>query len=163
MKRVLSPTMKNQVFKTWFFGRRVLRAYFVMANLRNMGETIMIKKVLVFTLVVVMCAFASSALAKDMFTATQTVKDGVVTVKIKYTGKINALGFKAYLPEGVSYESVIDTCNVPDVKKEDKLEFAWTTIPASPMTFSYKVSGEGNIGGEVMYRRDADEIVVPVP
>jgi hypothetical protein len=122
----------------------------------------MVKK-MVFTLIV-MCAFASLAVANpaDMLTATQTVTDGVVTISISYTGNVTALGFKAFLPEGVTYQSIDKTCNVPDIKDKEKLEFAWTTIPASPMTFSYKVSGEGNISGELMYRREAGEISVSV-
>jgi len=124
----------------------------------------MIKKMLVFTLVV-MCAFASSALADgDTLNATQTVDNGVVTVTITYTGEVNALGFKAFLPEGMSLTSV-DAANAPDIKPkadaEGTLEFAWLTTPASPATFSYKVSGDGDISGEVLYRRMKDEIVVP--
>ena len=127
----------------------------------------MVKKMLVFTLIV-MCAFASLALADqtDTLTATQTVKDGDVTINISYTGTITAMGFKVFLPKGVTYESInksCRTCNVPDIKSKEKLEFAWTTIPASPFSFSYKVSGEGNIGGELKYRRDSGEIVVTVP
>jgi hypothetical protein len=188
MKRVLSPVIKKTRFfqKTWFFGRRVLRGHIFhdKLNFKSRGETIMIKKMLVFTLVV-MCAFASSALAdedalnatqtvvaEDTLSATQTLDNGVVTVTITYTGKVNALGFKAFLPKDMSLTSV-DAANAPDIKPDASdvkpdaktgvttLEFAWLTTPASPATFSYEVSGDGDISGEVLYRRMKDEIVVP--
>jgi hypothetical protein len=113
----------------------------------------------VFTLAMMVAASAWAGAA-----ATQTVQDGIATVTITYSGDVTALGYQAFLPDGVSLVSV-DAANAPDVKKgtTGTVDFAWLTPPPSPVTFSYTVAGEGEVGGQVLYRvGGGDEIVVPV-
>ncbi len=115
--------------------------------------------IFVFTLAMM---FAASAWAGAA--ATQTVENGIATVTITYSGDLGALGYQAFLPEGVTLASV-DAANAPDIKKgkTGTVDFAWLTPPPSPLTFSFTVAGEGEVGGQVLYRvGGGDEIVVPV-
>lgn len=121
-------------------------------------------RTLILTLAAAMvCLFAASALADDTPVVTQTVNGGVVSVTIEYTGTLSALGYQATLPEGMSVVAV-DPANAPSIQAGDsgEIDFAWITPPASPVTFSYTVSGKGDIPADVKYRRTGGEIVVQV-
>jgi hypothetical protein len=123
----------------------------------------------ILTIGCVCLAFADDA----ALTATQSVISQagtkVVTNTIAYTGSVSALGLKASLPAGSALVSV-EGDNAPAVQRTVKgdngvtLEFAWTAVPASPVTFTYTVSapGDGKISSEVLYRGDGAEVVVPV-
>jgi hypothetical protein len=123
----------------------------------------------ILTISCVCFAFADDAAVKATQSVVSQSGTKVVSNTIAYTGSVSALGLKASLPAGSALVSV-EGDNAPAVQrtvKGDKgvtLEFAWTAVPASPVTFTYTVSapGDGNISAEVLYRGAGDEVVVPV-
>ena len=64
-----------------------------------------------------------------------------ITSTINYTGEISALGWSTSLPAGWSYTSGAGSFNVsPAAGTIGTLNWAWTSTPASPVTFTYTVS-----------------------
>jgi hypothetical protein len=123
----------------------------------------------VLTISCVCFAFADDAAVKATQSVVSQAGTKVVSNTIAYTGSVSALGFKASLPAGAALVSV-EGENAPAVQrtvKDDKgvtLEFAWTAVPASPVSFTYTVSApaDGAVKAEVLYRGAGAEVVVPV-
>ncbi len=122
----------------------------------------------VLTISCVCFAFADDAAVKATQSVVSQSGAKVVSNTIVYTGSLSALGFKAYLPADAALVSVEgDAPAVQRTVKDDKgvtLEFAWTAVPASPVTFTYTVSApaDGAVKAEVLYRGAGAEVVVPV-
>lgn len=124
------------------------------------------KLVSVMSVFALVAMFATAAMAADTLNATQTVNGDVISVTITYTGELTALGYQAFLPEGVTLTAT-DAANgtnvTPKAGATGMLDFAWVMPPASPVTLSYTVSGNaGAVSGQALCRRTGDEVVVPV-
>ena len=82
--------------------------------------------------------FATQAVVGAGYIAGGTV---TITNTLTYAGTANSLGWDVTLPAGWSYAS--DAGSVGDVRPASGttgiLEWAWTTIPASPVSFTYTV------------------------
>jgi len=119
--------------------------------------------------------------SEDSYTLTASHETGfyvpasplTVSNKITYTGKVSALGIQVNLPEGWTYLSHSGDIS-PDKRVLDNgdVEFFWTSVPTSPVRFTYTVNVPKTetltreIKSLVLYRRTADEIqknVLPDP
>jgi len=85
---------------------------------------------------------------------------------IEHAGGVTAMGLLVALPAGWSFvaaEGAGAPQIVPAPGTTGTLEFAWFTIPASPVQFTYSVavpagaSGAQNISGTVLYRTTGAE------
>ncbi len=79
--------------------------------------------------------------------------DVVVTLRAEETGSIGALGVIESLPEGFIFTAVdgVDGSEAPPVyqfdEDENRLEFAWITVPGLPYSFQYTLSAPADISG----------------
>jgi len=99
-----------------------------------------------------------------------------ITTTLTYTGPAASFGWQVSIPAGWSLAST-DGPNPPQVQPvsgtTNSLEWAFTSAPASPVTFSYtlNVPGEQNgsatLGGVVLFRDginpEADVVITPSP
>jgi hypothetical protein len=76
---------------------------------------------------------------------------GTVTITntITYVGTATGLGWQVLLPDGWSFASGSDTPGQtkPAVGATGSLVWTWTTIPASPVTFTYTLNVPANASG----------------
>ncbi len=98
-----------------------------------------------------------------------------VTQSIEHSGSLTALGLQVFLPPGWSLVSTAGAGEpqvAPPAGRTDTLEFAWFTIPPSPVQFTYTLavpageSGEREISATVLSRTTGDEqqtAVTPSP
>jgi hypothetical protein len=65
-----------------------------------------------------------------------------ITTMIAYTGTLSGLGYQVLLPAGLSYAagSGTEAEIKPVAGKVGLLEWTWTTLPASPVTFTYTLN-----------------------
>jgi len=83
------------------------------------------------------------------------------------TKDIRALGVQELLPEGWTFDSVIEGVK-PDLSppkgRTPLLEFAWFNIPSFPVVFTYRVTAPkefkepAEISGQTLYRADGGEL-----
>jgi hypothetical protein len=73
------------------------------------------------------------------YVAGQTV---TMTNSIAYTGSASALSWSVVLPAGWSFASSSGNAGntAPSVGQASELDWAWSTIPASPVTFTYTLN-----------------------
>jgi hypothetical protein len=108
-------------------------------------------------------AFTLSMIVTLMFTG--AVLAGAltsVTESIQYADKPDALGFKAYLPEGCIVVAVKGDGSPAFRQLADgTVEIFWTEVPASPVNFTYKYQGaaQGKIAADVISRVGGKEVV----
>jgi hypothetical protein len=85
-----------------------------------------------------------------------------VTESIQYADKPDALGFKAYLPEGCTVVAV-EGDGSPAFRQlaDGTVEIFWTEVPASPVNFTYKYQGAApeKVAADVVYRVGGKEVV----
>jgi hypothetical protein len=108
------------------------------------------------------------------YVAGQTV---TITNTITYTGTISALSWSVPLPAGWSFASASGSAGevAPAVGQTGELDWAWSTIPASPVTFTYTLTvpagqtgtqqiaalvGVGN-GTSLQFLAQPDPLMVP--
>lgn len=95
----------------------------------------------------------------------------VVSVKIEYSGAINAIGLQEILPIGWKYANQMelnegisnDLVLAPEIGAENLLEFTWLQVPDSPVVLQYRLDvAENNLDalveGEILYRLDGPEL-----
>jgi hypothetical protein len=89
---------------------------------------------------------ATHAVVGAGYTAGGTV---TITNTITYVGTATGLGWQVLLPDGWSFASGSDTPGQtkPAVGATGSLEWTWTTIPASPVTFTYTLNVPANAFG----------------
>jgi len=79
------------------------------------------------------------------------VPGGTVTLTntITYAGAPASLGWQVLLPTGWSYASDAGTApqTKPTVTSPGLAEWTWTTVPPSPVTFTYTLNVPGNVSG----------------
>jgi hypothetical protein len=97
------------------------------------------------------------------------IAGGTVTLTqtLTYTGSCSGLGWQILLPSGWSYAggggSAVDV--KPAVGTTNLLEWAWTTVPASPLTLTVTLNvpasetGDRNLTGLAVFRVSAGEAV----
>jgi hypothetical protein len=85
--------------------------------------------------------------------------DIVIQCQITYTGTPSTLGWSATIPDGWTYVSSTATAEVkPNPGETGTLGWAWFTVPASPVQFSYTLSvpagqsGAKVVSGSASYR-----------
>jgi hypothetical protein len=93
---------------------------------------------------------------------------GTVTISntITYTGSASSLGLQVLIPAGWSYASGSGSEGSvkPVVGTTDVLEWAWTTVPASPATFSYTLNvptgttGEKQVTAKVLFTQSGSTV-----
>jgi hypothetical protein len=80
------------------------------------------------------------------------VAGGTVTINntLTYTGTATALGWQVLPPNGWSFASDGGSAgnSKPPVGATDLLEWAWTTTPASPVTFTYTLNVPAGTNGD---------------
>ncbi len=89
-----------------------------------------------------------------------------ITNTLTYSGSATALGWQVLLPEGWTFVSASGAQGgvKPAPNATSLLEWAWTEVPASPLTFSYTlnvpagVSGDQALSALVSLRLDGPEI-----
>jgi sugar lactone lactonase YvrE len=89
---------------------------------------------------------ATHAVVGDGYVAGGTV---TITNTITYAGAAAALGWQVLLPDGWSYASSggSDGDFKPGIGTSGLLEWAWVTMPASPVTFTYTLNVPANASG----------------
>lgn len=96
-----------------------------------------------------------------LFAGSVWASEVTVTESVQYAEKPDAMGFKAYLPEG-SVVVAVEGDGDPAFRQtaDGTVEIFWTDVPASPVKFTYTYEGaEGKIASEVIYRLGEKEVV----
>ncbi|MES2696456.1 MAG: immunoglobulin domain-containing protein [Verrucomicrobiota bacterium] len=78
-----------------------------------------------------------------------------ISTTIEYAGALSELGLAVQLPAGWSFASVGGAAvptGAPIVGATGEIGFAWTTIPASPVVFTYTVQVPAGIAGSQVLR-----------
>ena len=94
-----------------------------------------------------------------------------VTCRLVFSGSPSALGWQAEIPAGWSYVAGSGEPNIkPEAGQTETLEWAWQTVPASPLEFSYTLrvppgeSGEKLVSALAIYREAGQRTdLVPDP
>lgn len=90
--------------------------------------------------------------AQHAIAGTNTAASGSVTIRntLTFAGAPTALGWQAILPEGWSYAtgSGAEGDIKPAVGATGVAEWAWTTVPASPVSFSYTLNVPAGAAGD---------------
>jgi alpha-tubulin suppressor-like RCC1 family protein len=96
---------------------------------------------------VVMNAAPTHAVVGAGYTPGTTV---MITNTITFVGAGSALGWSVLLPNGWRYAAVGvgEPAVKPDSGSTDLLEWAWTTLPVSPVTFTYGLQVPGTVVGD---------------
>jgi len=114
-------------------------------------------------------AFDATRTHRSYYTPNETFE---VTIQISYSGVLTALGLEETIPDGWFYVLVggDDAPTIPPTAgATGTIGFAWISVPASPVEFTYTVQvpegeeGEKTFSGEVLYRRDAGELTETIP
>ncbi|OQX25205.1 MAG: hypothetical protein BWK80_16865 [Desulfobacteraceae bacterium IS3] len=85
-----------------------------------------------------------------------------ITNRIEYTGTLTALGMNVNLPRDWSYVSVSTGGTMIRVMDTGDLEIFWTSIPTSPVEFSYMVKtseesiSDQKIESRILYYRSSE-------
>ena len=102
--------------------------------------------------VVLVDVVASQSMAGRGYVAGETV---TIDNQIVYAGALGGLGWSVLPPphvDGVKWSFVASSGQVgqvvPVVGDTDLLEWAWITVPASPITFSYTLNAPANAAGD---------------
>jgi hypothetical protein len=90
---------------------------------------------------------ATHAIAGSGYTAGLTV---TVTNTMTYTNTVSSLGWSVLLPTGWSFASSSGSAGDvgPTVGDTDELDWAWTSPPASPVTFTYTLNVPAGTSGQ---------------
>jgi hypothetical protein len=85
--------------------------------------------------------------------------DIIVQCQISFTGTLSTLGWQATIPDGWSYVSGLSEPDVkPSANDTGTLNWAWISVPASPVQFSYTLRippgqiGQKLVTGKALYR-----------
>jgi len=93
--------------------------------------------------------------------------DVTVTLAIGAGEDIRALGLQEDVPEGWTFDSIVDGQHpdlAPSEGRGERLEFAWFRIPKFPTSFTYRLNtpaeadGGAAISGQAIYRTNGPEL-----
>jgi hypothetical protein len=110
----------------------------------------------------------SGVTATHSIAGTGYMPGGTVTVSntLAYTGSVAALGWQVIIPDGWSFASGSGAQGdvPPSAGRTNLLEWAWSTIPASPISFSYTLNvpvsatGDQSVAALVSLRLDGNPL-----